>query len=156
MKCPFCSHLESKVIDSRVSATGDSTRRRRECEDCARRFTTYERIEEILPYVIKKDGRRETFDRQKVMVGLKKACDKRAISLERLEVIADQIERELIDTGDKEISAQLIGEKVMAHLHEMDEVAYIRFASVYRHFRDINEFMEELKKMVNTGHIEAR
>ena len=113
MKCPFCSHIESKVTDSRLSTVGDVTRRRRECESCARRFTTYERVEEVLPLVVKKDGRREMFDRQKLLGGLRRACEKRAIALERIEAIVDAIERELIDSGDKEISANVVGEKVM-------------------------------------------
>lgn len=147
MKCPFCSHLESKVIDSRMGALGDVTRRRRECESCARRFTTYERVEEIVPLVVKKDGRREAFDRQKVLAGLRKACDKRAVSLAQLEAILDAVERDLIDTGDKEVSAQKVGEKVMQELRKVDEIAYVRFASVYRSFRDIDEFMTELESI---------
>ena len=109
MKCPFCSHLESKVTDSRVATAGDVIRRRRECESCARRFTTYERVEEVLPLVVKKDGRREMFDRQKLLAGLRRACEKRAIALDRIEAIVDAIERELIDSGDKEVSANLVG-----------------------------------------------
>ena len=147
MKCPFCSHLESKVIDSRLSTVGDVTRRRRECESCTRRFTTYERVEEIMPLVVKKDGRRETFDRQKILSGLRKACDKRAVSLEQLDAILDAVERDLIDTGDKEVSAQHVGERVMAELKKVDDVAYVRFASVYRSFRDIDEFMTELESI---------
>jgi transcriptional repressor NrdR len=147
MKCPFCTHLESKVTDSRLSTVGDVTRRRRECESCARRFTTYERVEEVLPLVVKKDGRREPFDRVKVLSGLKKACDKRAIPLERLEMIVDRIERDLMDTGEKEILATMVGERVMNHLRELDDIAYVRFASVYRSFRDIEEFRAELEKI---------
>jgi transcriptional repressor NrdR len=147
VKCPFCSHLESKVIDSRLSTVGDVTRRRRECESCTRRFTTYERVEEIMPLVVKKDGRRETFDRQKILSGLRKACDKRAVSLEQLDAILDAVERDLIDTGDKEVSAQHVGERVMAELKKVDDVAYVRFASVYRSFRDIDEFMTELESI---------
>ena len=147
MKCPFCSCLESKVIDSRLSAVGDVTRRRRECERCARRFTTYERVEEVLPLLIKKDGRREAFDRQKLLTGLRKACDKRAVPLEKLEEIVDSVERALIDSGEKEVSAQSVGEKVMTHLRKLDEIAYVRFASVYRSFRGIDEFMSELEKI---------
>ena len=148
MRCPFCSHLESKVIDSRVGAAGDVTRRRRECESCARRFTTYERVEEVLPLVVKKDGRREMFDRQKVLAGLRKACDKRAVPLDKLEAIVDTVERDLIDSGEKEVSAQAVGEKVMLELRKVDEIAYVRFASVYRSFRDIDEFLAELGKLV--------
>ena len=139
--------MVSKVIDSRVSTVGDVTRRRRECETCERRFTTYERVEEVVPFVVKKDGRREAFDRQKIMNGLRKACDKRAVPLSALESIIDSIERELIDTGEKEVSAQLVGERIMAHLRTTDEVAYVRFASVYRSFRDIDEFMSELENL---------
>jgi transcriptional repressor NrdR len=147
VRCPFCSHLESKVIDSRVGAASDVIRRRRECEKCERRYTTYERVEEVLPLVVKKDGRREIFDRQKVLVGLRKACDKRAVPLERLEGIVDTIERELIDSGDKEVSAQVVGEKIMTELRKVDEIAYVRFASVYRSFRDIEEFQAELESL---------
>jgi transcriptional repressor NrdR len=150
VKCPFCSHLESKVIDSRMGTTGDVTRRRRECESCARRFTTYERVEEIVPLVVKKDGRREAFDRLKLLAGLRKACDKRAVSLAQLEAILDAVERDLIDTGDKEVSAQKVGEKVMHELRKVDEIAYVRFASVYRSFRDIDEFMTELESIART------
>lgn len=138
------------MIDSRLGATGDVTRRRRECESCARRFTTYERVEEIVPLVVKKDGRREAFDRQKLLAGLRKACDKRAVSLAQLEAIVDAVERDLIDTGDKEVSAQKVGEKVMHELRKVDEIAYVRFASVYRSFRDIDEFMTELESIART------
>jgi transcriptional repressor NrdR len=154
VKCPFCSHLESKVIDSRVGAAGDVTRRRRECERCARRFTTYERVEEIMPLVVKKDGRREPFDRQKILVGLRKACDKRAVSLDQLEAILDGVERELLDTGEKEVSAQRVGERVMQELRKVDEVAYVRFASVYRSFRDIDEFRTELESIARARKVE--
>jgi transcriptional repressor NrdR len=147
MKCPFCTHLESKVIDSRLSTPGDVTRRRRECEKCARRFTTYERVEDVLPLVVKKDMRREPFDRQKLLGGVRKACDKRAIAHERLEQLADSIERELVESGDREVSADALGEKVMTRLRDLDEVAYVRFASVYRSFRDIAEFQKELDKI---------
>jgi transcriptional repressor NrdR len=154
VKCPFCSHLESKVTDSRVGAGGDVTRRRRECESCARRFTTYERVEEIMPLVVKKDGRREAFDRQKILLGLRKACDKRAVSLDQLEAILDGVERELLDTGEKEVTAQRVGERVMQELRKIDEVAYVRFASVYRSFRDIDEFMTELESIARTRKVE--
>ena len=155
MRCPFCSHLESKVIDSRMSAAGDVTRRRRECESCTKRFTTYERVEEIMPLIVKKDGRREAFDRQKILSGLRRACDKRAVSLEQLESILDAVERDLIDTGDKEVSAQRVGERVMQELRKLDEVAYVRFASVYRSFRDLDEFMAELESIARDRKIEA-
>ncbi len=138
------------MIDSRLGATGDVTRRRRECESCARRFTTYERVEEIVPLVVKKDGRREAFDRQKLLAGLRKACDKRAVSLAQLDAILDAVERDLIDTGDKEVSAERVGEKVMHELRKVDEIAYVRFASVYRSFRDIDEFMTELESIART------
>lgn len=147
MKCPFCQNLESKVTDSRVGTSGDVTRRRRECEACGRRFTTYERVEEILPLVVKKDGRREAFDRQKVLAGLRRACDKRAVPLERLEQIVDGIERELLDGAEKEVRADSVGERVMAHLREVDPVAYVRFASVYRQFKDIDELRSEIEQM---------
>lgn len=147
MKCPFCSHFESKVIDSRLGTAGDVTRRRRECEKCARRFTTYERVEDVLPLVVKKDMRREPFDRQKLLGGIRKACDKRAISRERIEQVVDSIEQELMESGEREVSADLLGEKVMVRLRELDEVAYVRFASVYRSFRDIAEFQKELDRI---------
>jgi transcriptional repressor NrdR len=147
VKCPFCGQLESKVTDSRAGTSGDVIRRRRECEACARRFTTYERVEEVLPLVVKKDGRREAFDRQKVLGGLRRACDKRAIPLERMESIVDAIERELMDGGEKEIASERVGEKVMAQLREVDPVAYVRFASVYRQFRDIDELRTEIDQL---------
>ena len=150
MKCPFCGHLEDKVIDSRAAATGDVIRRRRECEACARRFTTYERVEEMLPMVVKKDGRREVYDRLKVIAGLKKACEKRPVSMEAIELNADRIERMLQDRGEKEVSSSVIGEAIMRALYELDKVAYVRFASVYRSFEDVNEFMRELKDLIQT------
>jgi transcriptional repressor NrdR len=133
------------VTDSRLSAVGDVTRRRRECERCARRFTTYERVEEILPLVVKKDGRREPFDRVKLMNGVQRACQKRGIALAKLEEAVDTVERELIDSGEKEVPATLIGEKLMPRLRELDEIAYVRFASVYKSFRDLDEFRAELE-----------
>lgn len=148
MKCPFCGNLENKVIDSRLSKDGGVIRRRRDCEECGRRFTTYERIEEILPMVIKKDGRRELFDRGKVVAGLTRACEKRPVSMEELEKIVDGIEHSLQESGDREIPTTRIGETIMKELHELDEVAYVRFASVYRQFKDINEFMDELKDLL--------
>ena len=143
------------MIDSRVSAAADVTRRRRECEACAKRFTTYERVEEVMPLIVKKDGRREAFDRQKILSGLRRACDKRAVSLDQLEAILDSVERDLIDTGDKEVSAQRVGERVMQELRKLDEVAYVRFASVYRSFRDLDEFMAELESIARDRKIEA-
>lgn len=147
MKCPFCANAESKVTDTRASAQGDVIRRRRECEACVRRFTTYERVEEVLPLVIKKDGRREAFDRQKLLGGLRRACEKRPVSLEALESTIDAIERELMDSGEKEISSRALGETVMRRLRALDTIAYVRFASVYRQFRDIDEFRAELETL---------
>ncbi len=148
MKCPFCGHQENKVIDSRLSKDGGVIRRRRDCDECGRRFTTYERIEEILPMVIKKDGRRELFDRGKLLGGLKRACEKRPVGVEDLERIVDKVEQTLQECGDREIPTSKIGETVMKELHELDEVAYVRFASVYRQFKDINQFMDELKDIL--------
>ena len=150
MRCPFCAHLESKVTDSRLSTVGDVTRRRRECEKCAKRFTTYERVEEVLPLVVKKDGRREAFDRQKVLSGLRKACEKRPISLEQIEIAVSEIESELMEMGEKEVSNVVVGEAVMKHLRELDDIAYVRFASVYRSFRDIDELREEVEKVARS------
>ena len=155
MRCPFCSHVESKVIDSRVSAAADVTRRRRECEACAKRFTTYERVEQVMPLIVKKDGRREAFDRQKILNGLRRACEKRAVSLDQLEAILDSVERDLIDTGEMEIGAQRVGERVMQELRKLDEVAYVRFASVYRSFKDLDEFMAELESIARDRKVEA-
>lgn len=148
MKCPFCGHLDSSVIDSRLSTTGEVTRRRRECGECGRRYTTYERVEEVLPTVVKRDGRREMFDRQKLFSGLRVACSKRSISSQQLESLVEGIERELAESSEKEIPSTLIGEKVMARLRGLDEVAYVRFASVYRSFHDIGDFAAEVGKLV--------
>ena len=147
MRCPFCAHLESKVTDSRLSTVGDVTRRRRECEKCEKRFTTYERVEEVLPLVVKKDGRREAFDRLKMISGFRKACEKRPISLEQIEIAVANIESELMESGEKEVSAIAVGESVMTHLRTLDDIAYVRFASVYRSFRDIDELREEVEKV---------
>jgi|APFre7841882630_1041343.scaffolds.fasta_scaffold40469_2 transcriptional repressor NrdR len=149
MRCPYCSSLENKVVDSRMGKEGESIRRRRECLKCVGRFTTYERVEEVLPSVIKKDGRREPFDRLKILNGLKKACEKRPISMEMLERTVEEIEKTLQEKGLKEIPSTMVGEEVMERLHKLDEVAYVRFASVYRSFRDINEFMSELKDILS-------
>ena len=149
MKCPFCGDFDNKVVDSRLSGESDVIRRRRECLGCGRRFTTYERVEDILPMVIKKDGRREPFDRNKILSGIQIACQKRPISVAVLEEMADRIEKVLQEKGDKEIKSSTIGETVMQELHDLDEVAYVRFASVYRSFKDINEFMAELKDLLN-------
>ena len=144
MKCPFCGHVKDKVVDSRVGKEGKSIRRRRECLKCNARFTTYEKVEELLPMVIKKDGRREPFDRQKILAGIKKACEKRPISVTVLEKMVDDIEHIIQESSEKEIPSSRIGELVVRKLHELDQVAYVRFASVYRQFKDINEFMKEL------------
>ena len=145
MRCPFCNHIEDKVIDSRQSKDGDVIRRRRECLECEGRFTSYERIEDILPHVIKKDGRREPFDRQKILQGLERACEKRPISIDEKEDLVKNIEKKLQAAGDKEIPSSIIGEHIMDGLKEIDEVAYVRFASVYRQFKDIREFIQEIK-----------
>lgn len=150
MNCPFCRSEDTRVVDSRLGKEGNNVRRRRECPSCGRRFTTYERVEEILPWVIKKDGRREAFDRSKIISGMQRACEKRPISVEQIEEMVDQLERRLQECGDKEIAASLIGEAVMDLLHQADEVAYVRFASVYRQFKDINEFMSELNDLLKT------
>lgn len=147
MRCPFCSQMDSKVIDSRVSTVGDVIRRRRECEGCGRRFTSRERVEDVLPVVVKKDGVRQTFDREKVLRGVRLACNKRPVAMDRIESFIDELERELIESEAKEVNSQEIGERVMRLLRELDEVAFVRFASVYRSFRDIDEFRTELDKM---------
>jgi transcriptional repressor NrdR len=148
MKCPFCRDPENRVIDSRLTNDGDAIRRRRECFHCKRRFTTYERIEEMLPMVVKKDGRRELFDRQKIISGLKKACEKRPVSIGAIEQTANRIEQALQERGEKEVPSSVIGEAVMRELHQLDEVAYVRFASVYRSFKDVSEFMHELEELI--------
>ena len=150
MKCPFCGHLGDKVVDSRESKEGEVIRRRRECLECGRRFTSYERIDEIPYMVIKKDGSRERFERQKLVSGLLKACEKRPVSMSSIEKVADRVEGALQDKPEKEISTEEIGAFVMNELRRLDKVAYVRFASVYRHFRDIGEFMSELKDLLNT------
>ena len=148
MKCPFCGNSDSKVVDSRPDKGGSGIRRRRECEECAKRFTTHERIEEMLPQICKKDGRREPFDRMKIISGIKKACEKRPISLEVIERMVDRLETRLQESSEKEVSTTIIGEWIMKELHALDEVAYVRFASVYRSFRDISEFMQELQDLL--------
>ncbi|MFQ5465261.1 MAG: transcriptional regulator NrdR [Thermodesulfobacteriota bacterium] len=150
MKCPFCGYVEDKVIDSRLSQDGSTTRRRRECIQCEKRFTTYERVEETLPLVVKKDGRRETFDRAKILAGIRKACEKRPVGMEEIEQAVDRLEKRFLDAGEKEIGSKDLGEAVMEEIKKLDEVAYVRFASVYREFRDINEFMMELKDLLET------
>ena len=148
MKCPFCSHPESSVIDSRTSKDNLSIRRRRVCDECGNRFTTYERVEEVVPLVVKKDSRREAFDRSKILNGVIKACEKRPVSLNQIEKLVERVERRVQDSGDKEIKSSQIGQEIMKELHELDQVAYVRFASVYRQFKDLNEFMEELKELI--------
>lgn len=148
MRCPFCRDLENRVVDSRLGKDGDAIRRRRHCEKCGRRFTTYERVEESLPMVVKKDGRREPFERVKIVSGLKRACEKRPVSVDTIEVVADKIERQLQEGGDREVTSRAIGEALMRELHELDAVAYVRFASVYRSFRDVHEFMRELEDLI--------
>jgi transcriptional repressor NrdR len=145
MRCPFCDHIDDKVIDSRQSKDGDVIRRRRECLKCEGRFTSYERIEDILPHVIKKDNRREPFNRLKILHGLEKACEKRPISVECREELVKKIEKTLQSINEKEVPSSFIGEQIMNGLKEIDEVAYVRFASVYRQFKDINEFIQEIK-----------
>ena len=140
MKCPFCHETDNRVIDSRLSKDSNMIRRRRECSKCNRRFTTYERVEEMMPMVVKKDGRRESYDRMKIINGLKRACEKRPVSINTIESIADRIERSLQERGEKEIPSSVIGEATMRELHRTDEVAYVRFASVYRSFKNINAF----------------
>ena len=150
MKCPFCSSIENRVIDSRLSRDGNIIRRRRECSSCQRRFTTHERVEEISPVVIKKDGRREPFDRNKIFAGIQRACEKRPVSIEVIDSLVDKMERDFQEKGDKEIKSTEIGERVMQELHNLDEVAYVRFASVYRQFKDISEFMAEVRELLST------
>jgi transcriptional repressor NrdR len=149
MRCPFCSHPDSKVIDSRASEDANAIRRRRECLICQKRFTTYERIEEAPLIVIKKDQRREPFDRQKILNGLLRACEKRPVSILTIEQLIDSVERELRNRMDPEVSSTAIGELVMAGLKNLDEVAYVRFASVYRQFKDVATFMDELQELLS-------
>ena len=151
MKCPFCGEIDNKVIDSRLSKDANVIRRRRECIDCSRRFTTYEHIEEIPIMIIKKDGRREVFNREKVRSGIQKACEKRNISMNAIEEFIDDLERDLREMGEKELPASVVGEKTMLKLHELDGVAYVRFASVYREFKDVNDFVSELKSLLSSN-----
>ena len=148
MKCPFCGHLADKVVDSRESKEGEAIRRRRQCLQCEKRFTSYERIDQIPYMVVKKDGRRERFDREKVMSGLLKACERRAVPVTRLEAIVDQVEQALQESSDKEVATTHIGEFVMLELKGLDQVAYVRFASVYRDFKDANEFIETIRGLL--------
>jgi len=147
VKCPFCDELEDKVVDSRMAKEGEVIRRRRECLGCKRRYTTYERVDEILPMVVKKDGRRESFDRTKILAGLKKACEKRPISTATIEAVTDRIEKRIQEMGETEVESRTVGEELMKELHQLDQVAYVRFASVYREFKDIDQFMDELRTL---------
>jgi transcriptional repressor NrdR len=151
MKCPYCGVMDNKVIDSRVSKDGEAIRRRRECMDCNHRFTTYEQIEEIPIMIVKKDGRREIFNREKVSAGIRRACEKLDISMNTIDAIINDLERNLRETGEKEIPSFVIGEQVMQKLHDLNDIAYVRFASVYREFKDVNDFVDELKRMLNNG-----
>ena len=148
MKCPFCGHHEDKVVDSRASSDGVAIRRRRECLSCGKRFTTYEHVEEQPLMIVKKDGRREPFDRHKLLAGLVKACEKRPVSMDDLEQLVDELERELSQQFEREVPSREIGERVMKKLHAIDPVAYVRFASVYREFKDVEQFMRELKELL--------
>ena len=148
MKCPGCSGMENKVIDSRLNKEGNVIRRRRECLSCSDRFTTYEKLERSLPLLVKKDGRREEFDRDKIISGVRKACQKRPVSIKNIEDLVDRVEQYLQELGDKEVHAVKVGEKVISEIYKLDDVAYVRFASVYRSFKDVNEFMVELKEVL--------
>jgi transcriptional repressor NrdR len=156
MKCPFCNYDDTRVVDSRLGKEGNNIRRRRECVECERRFTTYERVEETLPLVVKKDGRREMFDRHKIIAGMQRACEKRPVSIATIEKVVDQLEQSLQESGEKEIPASRVGEAIMEALQSIDEVAYVRFASVYRQFRDINEFMAELTDILAKGAVNKK
>jgi transcriptional repressor NrdR len=151
MKCPFCSHIEDKVVDSRESKEGEVIRRRRECLSCGKRFTSYERIEQIPNLVVKKDGRRERFDRDKILAGLLRACEKRPVPVKTLEAIADRVEAMVQESPDREVPAAEIGEFLMERLRELDKVAFVRFASVYREFKDVDQFMMALKGLLETA-----
>ncbi len=156
MRCPFCGYKEDKVVDSRATAEESAVRRRRECLKCGKRFTTYEYIEEVSLMVIKKDGRREPFDRKKLLAGIIKACEKRPVSMEKMEEIATQVERAIQKKSDREVFSTRIGELVMDRLKVLDDVAYVRFASVYRQFKDVGQFMEELKSVLSKDKIAGR
>ncbi len=145
MRCPYCAHLEDRVVDSREAQEGQATRRRRECLGCARRYTTYERVEDVLPQVVKKDGRREAFDRRKIVEGLLRACQKRPVSREQIDDLVSAVERRVQELGEREVPSHVVGEAVMEKLRALDPVAYVRFASVYRAFEDVGEFMSELE-----------
>lgn len=154
MKCPYCGKLNSRVIDSRLSRTELEIRRRRECQECCRRFTTYEQVEDVPVMIIKKDGRRETFVRRKILAGIQKACEKRTVTIDQMEAVVDDIERDLRDNNEKEVPSRKLGEKIMARLHAMDDVAYVRFASVYREFKDVDDFIKELQRLT-PGRVEV-
>jgi transcriptional repressor NrdR len=156
MQCPFCRAPDSRVIDSRLAREGDVVRRRRHCDACTRRFTTYERVDAALPMVVKKDGRREPFDRGKIVGGLARACEKRPVPVDTIEALASGIERRLLDRGDKEVQCAEIGEEMMCALHDLEEVAYVRVASVYRSFRDVHEFMRELEDLISLRQAAAK
>lgn len=156
MKCPFCSYFESKVNDSRPTDEGQAIRRRRECIKCGKRFTTYEKIEEIPIIIVKKDGNRQSYDRNKLLNGIIKACEKRPVSMNTIEKIVDEIEKSLSNSLEREVTSVEIGELIMDKLKDIDEVAYVRFASVYRQFKDLNSFMEELKKILDEGNEDRR
>ncbi len=145
MRCPYCAHAEDRVVDSREAQEGAATRRRRECLGCGRRYTTYERVEDVLPQVVKKDGRREAFDRRKIVDGLQRACQKRPVSREQIEDLVSAVERQMAELGEREVPSHVVGEAVMLRLRDLDPVAYVRFASVYRAFEDVGEFMSELE-----------
>ena len=149
MRCPYCGSYENMVVDSRLKKTTSVIRRRRECNSCHKRFTTHERVEDILPLIIKGDSRREPFNRNKILSGIQKACQKRPVSIEYMENLVEKIEQHIQDSGDKEVKSSVIGEKVMQGLYDLDEVAYVRFASVYRQFKDISEFMAEVKELLS-------
>jgi transcriptional repressor NrdR len=151
MKCPYCSNLEDKVVDSRESKEGEVIRRRRECLRCGRRFTSYERIDQVPHMVVKKDGRRERFDREKIMAGLLKACEKRPVSVKALEQVADRVESMVQESPDREVPTREVGEFLMNSLRDLDKVAFVRFASVYREFKDVDQFMATLKGLLETG-----
>lgn len=148
MKCPYCSRMNTRVMDSRPGKNEFEIRRRRECQVCVRRFTTYERIEDVPFMIVKKDNRREEFSRDKVLTGVKKACEKRAISVDQVEDVVSQVEKDLREANYKEVSSRIVGEKVMGHLQKLDDVAYVRFASVYREFKDVDDFIRELKSII--------
>src|SRR3954465_2152038 len=156
MKCPFCSHINDKVVDSRESKEGESIRRRRECLHCEKRFTTYERIDEIPYMVIKKDGRREKFERQKVLAGVLRACEKRPISMGKMEQLVNEVETYVIDSPDRERTTSEVGAMISQGLRNLDKVAYIRFASVYRDFKDVNEFREELESLLHVKEVKPK